>query len=129
MNSTKLRWELLVGAFLVNLRLLETREVRSKNCSLPAPLHSLCSSQRLLCSLPTPWEAVRDTWARLTPNKGQRSLSAPACVIQEDHVDSYQAGGLTQPFTMKDHRIIGSGVTSDGHLAHILQGKEGKPQE
>lgn len=87
MNSTKLRWELLVGAFLVNLRLLESREVRSKNCSLPAPLHSLCSSQLLLFSLPIPGK-LSGTWAKPTPNEGQRSPSAPACVIQEDHVDS-----------------------------------------
>lgn len=34
----------------------------------------------------------------LTPNEGQRRFSAPAYGIQEDHMDSHQAGDLTQHF-------------------------------
>lgn len=111
MNSTKLRWELLVGAFLVNFRLLgdKRRAVRTEHTTstLHQPTHSHCSSQVIYSSQP-PWEVLIDNGATLTPNKGQKISLLPFGI--QENMESHQAGGLTQPYPpSQDHRAAQAG--------------------
>ena len=136
MNSTKLRWELLVGAFLVNLRLLgdQRRDMRSKDsaaCRHPYCKHSLCSSQVIFFSLPVllgSCEGHRShAYSKRRPEEALCSSlwdsGGPHGFIPSRRPDST----LPRYYSITGQlRLEG---TLGGHLVHILQGKEGKTQQ
>lgn len=136
MNSTKLRWELLVGAFLVNLRLLgdKRRDMRSKHsaaCKHSYCKHSLCSSQVISFSPPI----------LLGSCQGHRSHAyskwRPEEVLCSCLWDSGGPHGFTSsrrpdstfPRYYSITGQLGLEGTLGGHLVYVLQGKKGKSQQ